>query len=92
MRARLLLRDKTTLRGHVVERVVWQLPSPSEERPHGLKYRLHCGRAGACVVRYDNEAGKGDHVHYGTEERPYAFLSLTQLLLDFDADVKRLVR
>ena len=30
-----------------------------------LKYRLHCGRRGACVVRYDKEQGKGYHRHYG---------------------------
>ncbi|MGH8524670.1 MAG: toxin-antitoxin system TumE family protein, partial [Gammaproteobacteria bacterium] len=31
-----------------------------------LKYRLYCGRGGRCLVRYDNETGKGDHRHYGT--------------------------
>jgi len=34
--------------------------------------RLFCGDAGGCcLVRYDNEQGKGDHVHYGDREQPY---------------------
>ena len=40
--------------------VLWQLPKPTKDRPHGLKYRLYYGLAdGTCVVRYDNETGKG---------------------------------
>jgi len=42
------------------------------------------------VVRYDNEAGKGDHRHYGEREEPYRFESVERLLSDFAADVKRL--
>lgn len=49
----------------IVEAVIWQLPEPTADRPHGLKYSLYCGRDSACIVRYDNETGKGDHVHYG---------------------------
>jgi len=41
-------------------------------------------------VRYDNEAGKGDHVHYGNEEHPYAFVSPEQLMADFLGDVTKL--
>jgi hypothetical protein len=26
-----------------------------------------------CVLRYDNEAGKGDHVHIGNRERAFHF-------------------
>jgi hypothetical protein len=39
------------------------------------------------VLRYDNEAGKGDHRHVGTKEMPYVFVSVDQLLDDFLADV-----
>jgi Family of unknown function (DUF6516) len=42
---------------------------------------------GEWVLRYDNEAGKGDHRHMGTEEVPYVFVSVDQLLDDFLADV-----
>jgi hypothetical protein len=31
---------------------------------------------GVCVLRYDNEAGKGDHKHIGTVETAYVFESL----------------
>ena len=48
--------------GLIVEAVIWQLADPTADRPHGLKYRLYCGRGGECIVRYDNETGKGDHV------------------------------
>jgi uncharacterized protein YwbE len=76
--------------GVIVQAVIWQLPAPSAERPHGLKYRLYCGQGGQCLVRYDNEAGKGDHRHHGEHEEPYQFMSFDQLLDDFYADVARL--
>jgi len=83
--------DRRFARGELfVQIVLWQLPMPTAERPHGLKYRLYCGRAGTCVVRYDNEAGKGDHRHTGEREEPYRFESVERLLSDFAADVKRL--
>lgn len=91
MPASLILKDKRVAAdGTVVERVVYALPAPFADRPHGLKYRLYCGRKGRCLVRYDNEAGKGDHIHYGDSEQPYRFVSLEQLLCDFDDDVRRL--
>lgn len=70
--------------------VLWQLPGPSPGRRHGIKYRLYFGRSGACLVRYDNETGKGDHRHYGTQQEPYRFISVDRLLADFLADVRRL--
>ncbi|MHB8621783.1 MAG: toxin-antitoxin system TumE family protein [Sulfuricaulis sp.] len=41
-------------------------------------------------MRYDNETGKGDHAHYGNEERPYRFVSLDELMADFYRDVQAL--
>ena len=35
------------------------------------------------MLRFDNEAGKGDHIHRGKKELPYSFTSLEQLLTDF---------
>ena len=69
--------------------VVWALPAPTKEKPHGLKYRLFCGSAGECIVRYDNETGKGDHRHYGVREEPYEFQSLEKLLDDFRSECTR---
>ncbi|MGH8625795.1 MAG: toxin-antitoxin system TumE family protein [Gammaproteobacteria bacterium] len=52
---------------------------------------MYCGKEGRCILRYDNETGKGDHVHYGEEdERPYQFISLERLIMDFYADIERL--
>ncbi|MEK6747710.1 MAG: DUF6516 family protein [Pseudomonadota bacterium] len=73
-----------------VEMVIWALPTATLERPHGLKYRLYCGRNDECVVRYDNESGKGDHRHQGDVEEPYQFSSLDKLIVDFRADCVRL--
>nr|WP_295388327.1 DUF6516 family protein [uncultured Thiodictyon sp.] len=47
------------------------------------KYRLAFVVDGVCVVRFDNEAGKGDHRHLGPVEIPYAFTTLPELLADF---------
>jgi hypothetical protein len=91
MRARLIFRYKATQGELLVEMVVWALPQCTADRPHGLKYRLHCSRAGSCVARYDNESGKGDHRHYGDgPEFPYAFETIERLLADFREDCSRL--
>lgn len=91
MKARLLQKSKDEFPGGVtVEIVVWELPGSTAERPHRLKYRLYCGKDGECVVRYDNETGKGDHRHYGDREERYSFVSFAKLAEDFLADVERL--
>lgn len=71
-----------------MEMVPWQLPEATADRPHRMKYRLYLGRDGRTLVRYDNEAGKGDHRHVGAEEteRPYRFTSVERLLSDFLSD------
>ena len=90
MRARQVFRYRTVQNGVTVEMVIWALARPSAERPHGLKYRLYCGRGKRCLVRYDNETGKGDHRHYGNREEAYRFESLGKLLEDFRKDCTRL--
>lgn len=54
---------------------------------HPYKYRLYFGAHGVCRVRYDNERGKGDHRHVNGVELSYVFISLDQLLDDFQSDV-----
>ena len=90
MRARQVFRYRAVQGSVTVEMVVWALPGPSTERTHGLKYRLYCGRGRTCLVRYDNEAGKGDHRHYGDREEAYRFESLEKLLGAFREDCTRL--
>ena len=62
MKAELLLRDKYIYQedGALREMVIWRLPEPDLERPHGLKYRLYYGQPDLCLVRYDNERGVYD--------------------------------
>jgi hypothetical protein len=71
-----------------VEIAVWRVPQPVRTSTHRLKYRLALIAAGECILRYDNEAGKGDHRHLGEVEMPYAFRSYEQLLTDFWSDVE----
>jgi hypothetical protein len=73
--------------GSIFEMVIWKI-SPSLDRPHGVKYRLHYGSVkGVCYVRYDNKLSKGDHKHIGDREQPYQFESIEKLIADFKADV-----
>lgn len=70
------------------ELVVWRVPAPARGSAHQYRYRLALVVKGVCVLRYDNEAGKGDHKHLGETEEPYSFSTPEQLLIDFWADVK----
>ena len=91
MKARRIFYDKTLLPdGSIVEMVIWQLPSPSDDRPHGLKYRLFYGRDAKRIVGYDNERGKGDHKHLLGVEKRYKFISVEKLIADFLADIERI--
>ena len=70
------------------ELVVWRVPEPVRGSDHSFKYRLALISEGACVLRYDNEAGKGDHRHIGGHEEGYQFVDIAQLLADFWDDVE----
>jgi len=88
MDAQLMLNERRILAENVfVEMVVWRLPSPLAGSRHGFKYRLALVVDGVCVLRYDNEAGKGDHKHVGGDETPYVFTTPQALLDDFWRDV-----
>ncbi len=89
MAAKLILRQRHEFEdGSFAELVMWQLPQKTKDRPHGLKYRLYYGDAdGQCLVRYDNETGKGDHKHLGKDEVIYQFVDIETLLKDFQHDI-----
>lgn len=72
-----------------VEVAIWRMPEPVPPSEHPFKYRLAYVVQGACVIRYDNERGKGDHRHVGAIETDYCFVSPDQLMLDFNADIAR---
>lgn len=87
MGAELILREKQVVEGTITEVVVWRLPAPVPGCTHPFKYRFYFGLAdGTCIVRYDNERGKGDHRHIGGREEFYLFSNLPQLFRDFNAD------
>jgi len=71
------------------ELVLWRLPKSLDGSLHKFKYRLAYVERGECVLRYDNEAGKGDHRHFGETESPYVFTSPEQLIADFQNDIVR---
>jgi hypothetical protein len=89
MKAERLMRERRVMEVGFIEVVVWKLPEPLSGSTHGIKYRLAYVVDGKCVLRYDNEAGKGDHRHVGAGEMPYVFVSVDQLLDDFLDDVAK---
>lgn len=71
------------------ELVLWRLPKPLPGSSHPFKYRLAYVVDGECVVRYDNESGKGDHRHYGDTETRYRFVDPDRMIRDFQQDIER---
>ena len=89
MRAVLLLKERLILAPDTfAELVVWRVPRPVVASAHDVKYRLALVVEGRCVLRDDNEAGKGDHKHIGTDEFPCTFTSVEDLLAAFWRDVE----
>lgn len=90
MKAVALIRRRVVLAADAfVEVVVWRLHEPVPPSLPGFKYRLAYVVGGECVLRYDNERGKGDHGHAGADEGPYVFTTPEGLMADFGADVTR---
>jgi len=55
-----------------------------------LKYRLYYGlKDGTCIVRNDNETGKGDHKYIKGIEKTYRFTDVETLLADFLEDIEK---
>ena len=93
MRAELLLDERHVLsESAFVELVVWRVSAPVRGSQHAFRYRLALVVDGECVLRYDNEAGKGDHRHVGEKEQEYRFKSAEQLLADFWSDVEEMLK
>ncbi len=90
MRAVALIRRRVVLAEDAFAEVaIWRVSQPVSPSRHGFKYRLAYVVASQCVLRYDNERGKGDHRHVGTVEAPYVFSTPDQLMADFNADIAR---
>jgi hypothetical protein len=71
------------------EVVLWRVPASLRGSTHSYKHRLALVADGICALRYDNEAGKGDHKHVGDRQVRYRFSGVDQLLADFSEDVRR---
>ena len=66
MKATLLVRRRIVLaQDAFAEVVIWRVPQHVPPSTHDFKYRLGYVVAGECVVRFDNDQGKGDHRHIG---------------------------
>ena len=89
--SREIVRYRKERDNRIIEVVIWHVSEQVPGSSHSFKYRLYYGTdKGACIVRYDNERGKGDHRHLGEREEPYLFISLARLVEDFEADVERM--
>lgn len=89
MKAELLFRKHLGLSETAfVEIVIWRVSRPVAGSRHDFKYKLALVSENICVLRYDNEAGKGDHKHVGDREVPCRFTDLIGLQADFWADVE----
>lgn len=84
MKATLLLNQRLVFsKVAFAEIVIWQLHAPLDGSAHDYKYRLAYVVNGSCALRYDNEAGKGNHLHINEQEIDYNFVSTEQLIDDF---------
>ena len=90
MKGNLLINERHVLDvGAFVEIVVWRLPQSVRGSEHRFKYRLALVVEGVCVLRFDKEAGKGDHKHVADSEEPYKFNDPEALLEDFWNEVDK---
>jgi len=88
--ARLLLRERRIIaEDRFAEIVIWELPRPVRGSQHRFKYRLAFVVNEVCVLRFDNETGKGDHKHVREVEVPYRFTTVAQLVTDFWDEIDR---
>lgn len=84
MKAALIQSDKVVFAdGAIREVIIWLVPTPVPPGSHSFKYRLVYIVGGVRVIGFDNERGKGDHMHLHGFETPYQFTGLAKLLADF---------
>jgi hypothetical protein len=88
MKAELIYNEKISEGAYIQELVAWLLAKPVTGCRHLFKYRLYFGtNDGTCLVRYDNERGRGDHKHVTGIEYTYGFSTLQTVFTDFNADI-----
>ena len=90
MKAELLSRTRIVFSEEsFAEMLVWLPPRALAGCRHNFKYRLAYVVRETCVLRYDNEAAKGDHRHYNGKQSQYTFSTPEQLITDFQHDITR---
>ena len=90
MKADLITEHKSVdAQGGIIQFVIWKVPTPVPPTSHGFKYRMVYIQNGVRIVGFDNERGKGDHMHLDGEEMPYHFTNLEQLIEDFLFEVEK---
>jgi hypothetical protein len=90
MKAVALVRTRIVFsRTAFAELALWRIARPVAGSTHEFKYRLAYVVDGVCVLRYDNEAGKGDHRHFNEEQAAYTFKTAGKLVADFQRDIAR---
>jgi len=72
----------------LIESAIWRVPSPLRGSVHYFKYRLALVVDDVCVMRFDNEPGKGDHKHVDGIEYPYIFSGVGPLQRDFRLEAR----
>jgi len=90
MDAELLLKRRIAIADDLfAELVIWRVPRPLAGSSHGYKYRLALVADRLCVMRFDNEAGKGDHIHRHSKQYDYHFVDVDTLLSDFRVEMEK---
>ena len=90
MEAELLIRRRIPIAdGLFAELVVWRVPRPLAGSSHSYKYRLALVADRVCVLRFDNETGKGDHIHRLSRQYDYHFVDVDTLLSDFHLETEK---
>lgn len=93
MKAALMVRERIPFGEEAyAELVLWRVTTPLPGSLHPYKYRLAFVLGGDCLLRYDNEAGKGDHRHARGRESTYDFESPEKLIRDFLREARRIYR
>ena len=91
MKAALLVRERVPFgQDSFAELVLWRLVTPVPRSLHPYKYRLAFVFREECLLRYDNEAGKGDHRHLRGKESVFVFESPEKLIQDFLREARRI--
>lgn len=91
MAGRILIERKQFDEDSFVEFRVYSVPK-STNFPDGVKYSMSFVHKNECILRYDNERGKGHHKHFKGEESKIEFKSMKELMKKFLNDVGKMRR